>query len=197
MSINSKKFINKIKFITLINQQKWYFIIYLTITLFSSLFFMKFGFNEIIDFINGSSCSSTYNVTNIYISEVREISTNDISCVGQIIEYDSLNNIAYLGVPVISLINLLKVLFTLIFLMYPTNILLKIFEINLNIYKFLDNKNYFLYFIFYIFILNRYLNLVLTNSDYLVSLNFTLIEFILFNVSYVILFVLILQLPKI
>lgn len=158
---------------------------------------MKFGFNEIIDFINGSSCSSTYNVTNIYISEVREISTNDISCVGQIIEYDSLNNIAYLGVPVISLINLLKVLFILIFLMYPTNILLKIFEINLNFYKFLDNKNYFLYFIFYIFILNRYLNLVLTNSDYLVSLNFTLIEFILFNVSYVILFVLILQLPKI
>ena len=55
-----------------------------------------------------------------------QTSTNDFECMGQIIKYEQNSNTAYIGVLNSSLINLLKILFLIVILIYPIILLLKV-----------------------------------------------------------------------
>lgn len=170
--------------------------VYFLFVIISALFFINYGFNDVVNFLNKDSCSQTININSYENVVLSEASTYDLECVGQIIKYEESSNTAYAGILNGSLINLHKILFLIIFLIYPIILLLKMLGVDLNKYNLLANKNYFTFFIFYIFLFSRYLNSTLTNGDYLVSLNISLTEFILFNISYFVLFLLLFQLPR-
>jgi hypothetical protein len=191
------KFFNKVsRFTYILKDHKKGLTIYFLFVFISALFFINYGLNDVINFLNKESCAQTIDINSYENVVLSQTSTNDLECVGQIIKYEQNSNTAYVGILNGSLINLLKILFLIVLLIYPIILLLKALGVHLNIYNLLDNKNYFTFFIFYIFLFSRYLNSTLTNGDYLVSLNISLTEFILFNISYFVLFLLLLQLPR-
>lgn len=191
------KFLNKVNRLTyILKNHKKGLAIYFLFVIISALFFINYGFNDVINFLNKESCAQTIDINSYENVVLSQTFTNDLQCVGQIIKYEENSSTAYVGVLVSSLINLLKILFLVLLLIYPIILLLKVLGVHLNIYNLLGNKNYFTFFIFYIFVFCRYLNSTLTNGDYLITLNISLTEFILFNTSYFVLFLLLLQLPR-
>ena len=79
-------------------------IIYLLFVIFSTLFFINYGFNDVINFLNGDSCLQSIDINKYENVVLSQISTNDFECVGQVIKYEKSSNIAYAGILNSSLI---------------------------------------------------------------------------------------------